>query len=193
MSDKTDWTKTESLMGKNQPSGDSIPTGRLEQPEHPLVPQVLLRPMAETNHKPGGGVLGFLAKLGEGKAKKHAVLKMLALKHNAEIDMLEARLTKLVKAQKVHADVVAEEYLNRLDARKLELLTELGIRNVNTRQTALVQLTNTTVAKIKEVQAMDWPEPLKERTIHDLLALLKRFNLQVMEELGTADEQRLPE
>jgi hypothetical protein len=191
---KTDWSKTEGLMGKREHPVDPVPTGQLEIPEQPLVPQVLLRPMAELDHKPGEGFGGFVAGLhGEGKAKKQAALKALTLKHNAEIDMLEARLTQLARVQKVHAEVVAEEYLNRLDARKLELLTELGIRNVDTRQSALVQLTNTTVAKIKEAQALDWPEPLKERTIHDLLALLKRFNSQVMEELGTAGEQPLTE
>jgi hypothetical protein len=195
MSDnKTDWSKAESLMGnKNRPAAP-VPTGQLEMPEQPLVPHVLLHPITELNHKPGEGFVGFVAGLhGEGRAKKHAAIRALTAKYNAEIDMLEGRLTQLMKVQKVQAEVVAEEYLSQLDARKLEVLTELGIRNVNTRQTALVQLTNTTVAKIKEVQALDWPEPLKERTIHDLLALLKRFNVQVMEELGTADEQRLPE
>ncbi len=181
-------------MGKKMPSAVPVPSEGPEMPEQPLVPHVLVQPLAETNHKPGEGFVGFLAGLqGEGRAKKRAALKILSARFNAEIDVLESRLAQLVRVQKVQADVVAEEYLRRLDARKLDVLTELGIRNVSTRQSALVELTNTTVSKIKEVQAMDWPEPLKDQTIHDILALLKRFNSQVMEELGTVDGHQLPE
>ena len=124
MSDnKTDWSKTESLMGQKERPGDQVPTGRLEKPDQPLVPQVLLRPIAELDNKPGGGLVGFVAGLhGEGKAKKQAALKALSLRHNAEIDMLEARLTQLVRVQKVHADIGGRAIPQALDARKLEAL-----------------------------------------------------------------------
>jgi hypothetical protein len=106
------------------------------------------------------------------------------LKYDAEIDILSSTLKQIVRVRTIHAEVAAEKYLNQLNAKHLEVLTQLGMRNVNTRQRAMVELTNTTVAKIKEVQASDWPDSLIDQTIHDLLLLLKKFNLKLMEEMG---------
>jgi hypothetical protein len=190
---KPNWSRVdalnEKLEGKKTPKPAQenalvpILEGKLEKLEQPMSPQVLSRPMKDINHEPNE--VGFFAGLhGEGKVKKKAIVKALELKYNAEIDTLEHRLTNLVRVRKVQAEVVAEGYLKQLDAAKLEVLTQLGMRNVNTRQNAMVELTNATVAKIKEVESSEWPESLKNERIHDMLVLLKGFNRKLMEELG---------
>ncbi len=41
-----------------------------------------------------------------------------------------------------------------------------------------------TAKKLKEVQARDWPESLKDSVINDLIALRQRFSDEMMKELG---------
>ncbi len=86
--------------------------------------------------------------------------------------------------KKTQADVLAKEYLSELDARHLEVLTEIGLRNKDTREKALLELTDRTVEKLREVQAKDWPEALIEDTIDKLLGLRQRLVDEILEELG---------
>ena len=93
-------------------------------------------------------------------------------------------LFRSVLMRKAEADVVAKEYLKELDSRQLEILARMGLRNKETRERALFDLTEMTATKLKEVQKADWPPELKTDTINQLFVLRARYVTEMMEELG---------
>ena len=95
----------------------------------------------------------------------------------------------MVGAGKARADVDYENYLKELDAEHLEVLAELGLRNKDVRERTLLQLTEMTAVKLKEVQAADWPNELKDATVNELFELRKRFAAEMMKELGGDSSQ----
>jgi len=123
-------------------------------------------------------------KFRERKISRKAALKALEASYNSQLDALTHSLVKAVQVQKTRADVVAEEYLKELDARHMEVMDELGLRNKETRERTLVTLTDQTVAKIKEVQAKDWPPSMIADTMNELHKLRKRFIAEMMKEVG---------
>jgi len=63
-------------------------------------------------------------------------------------------------------------------------LKDLGLRNAETRASALIEVRDMIAAKLGEVQKKKWPQPLVDRTIDDLLDLEKRVCAEMMKELG---------
>lgn len=183
---KTDWSFTDAIIKSTKnptsegkqvaspveeagllPTGDSI---------IPPAPTVVLPDMSASR--------GILMKWREQKLGRKAAMRALEAHYQSQLDALTYSLAKAVQVQKARADVIAEEYLKELDSRQLELLTELGLRNKETRERALLELTEMTAAKLREVQTKDWPEELMRDTISKLLALRKRVVGEMMKELG---------
>jgi len=81
--------------------------------------------------------------------------------------------------------LLAEEYLKKLDAKHLEVLAQLGMRNASTRWKAVTDLTDMAVAQVREVEGKEWPEKLIKNTVEKVFALRERVAAEIMKELGS--------
>lgn len=179
---KTDWSITEGLA-RSPRSGSKTLAADLGQ-TRVLAPE----------EKSAGGALaripsadeasGILTKLKARQLGRKAALEALEKSYMGQLDVLTHTIGTAARAKKTQIDVEAEEYLRELDARHLELLTQIGLRNKETREKALIELTDRTVEKLRDVQQRDWPPSLIEMTVQELFELRKRLVREVMEELG---------
>ena len=181
---KTDWSKAEAiLISEETPTtvrdqvARSVDRGELVPTRDSALPTTPAIGIPESGS-------GIIMKWKEKKLSRKATLKALEAHYSSQLDALTYSLTKAVQVQKARADVIAEEYLKELDARQLEMLAELGLRNKDTRERALLKLTDTTAARVKEVQEKDWPEQLVKDTLLELFTLRKRVVAEIMKELG---------
>lgn len=183
---KTDWTLAESVLNSDSAQSAvsseiarSLKTAELVPATDVGLPAALNLsvPAEETSR-------GILMKFRERKISRKAALKALEASYNSQLDALNHSLVKAVQVQKTRADVVADEYLKELDARHMAVMDELGLRNIETRAQTLLKLTDQTVAKVKEVQERDWPQPMIEETVNELFKLRKRFIAEMMKEAG---------
>ena len=173
---KTDWNRVERMARPDEaPSSDGA-----------LVPS---RPQDVAIPSPAniGEPTGILAKYKANKLERKAALKALEKSYSGQLSVLEHQIVKAEGLRKTEISVLAEEFLKDLDARHLEVLAEIGMRNKGTREAALVNLTEQTVEKLKDVQQRDWPESLVRDTVRDLLELRERLVREIMEELGNAE------
>lgn len=183
---KTDWSLTNSVMGSegNKATDADAQSSRAERGEliAPNDPDV---PSAPTVDAPDpNAATGIIAQFRRNQLSRKATIAALKEHYDTQLDTLKYSLAKASQVQKARADVLAEEYLQQLDARQLEVLSELGLRNKETRERALVELTEMTVAKLREVQDKDWPDEIRRDTIEELLGLRKRAVAEMMRELG---------
>ncbi|HEV7473685.1 MAG TPA: hypothetical protein VGN90_06540 [Pyrinomonadaceae bacterium] len=183
---KTDWSLAESILTTDEaPStvrdqvARSVDQGELVPTKESGLPAAPAIGVPDT-----GAGRGIMTKWKENKLGRKATLQALEVHYNSQLDALTHSLTKAVQVQKARADVIAEEYLKELDARQLEMLAELGLRNKDTRERALLKLTDTTAARVKEVQEKDWPQQLIADTMQELFKLRKRVVAEMMKELG---------
>jgi hypothetical protein len=179
---KTDWKKTEELILRTS----LPPAERIDAPGDPAarVPEAR-KSMPVAHPVPDAKALqGILAKWRTDRLERGAALQALKENYGSQLEVLKHCLTAAAKVKKTQADVLAKEYLCELDARHLEVLTEIGLRNKDTRERALLELTDRTVEKLREVQAKDWPESLIEDTIGRLLGLRERLVGEILLELG---------
>ncbi len=180
--DKTDWSVTENLT--------RVPRSGSKALAADLGPSRVVAP----DDKTAGGALaripsadeasGILTKLRARQLGRKAALEALEKSYMGQLDVLTHTIGAAARAKKTQIDVEAEEFLRELDARHLELLTEIGLRNKETRERALLELTERTVEKLRDVQQRDWPPSLIQDTVQELLDLRKRLVREVMEELG---------
>jgi hypothetical protein len=127
---------------------------------------------------------GILAKFQKQILSRKASIEALKARYDSELEFLTHKLSKACQVEKAKIDVMAEQFLQELDAQNLQVLSELGLRNKETRERALLALTESTVAKLKEVQEKDWPPTLIDSVVGELLALRKRVVDEIMAELG---------
>jgi len=183
---KTDWSLAEMILtseenpktirdqvARSVNQGELVPSKMSDAPP----PPTLGSPASSEG-------LGIMAKWKEKTLSRKATLKALEVHYDSQLDALTYSLTKAVQVQKSRADVIADEYLKELDSRQLEMLAELGLRNKETRERALLELTAGTAAKVKEVMEMDLPPQLVQDTIQELFKLRKRVVAEIMKELG---------
>jgi hypothetical protein len=86
--------------------------------------------------------------------------------------------------KKTETDVIAEEYLKELDARHMEVMNDLGLRNIDSRNRTLERLNDQYVAKIKEIRDKDWPPEVIAETLELMSRLRMRFIAEMMTEVG---------
>lgn len=184
--EKTDWTLAESVLNSDSAQSPvsseiarSLKTAQLVPTTDVGLPAVLNLsvPVEDTSR-------GILMKFRERKISRKAALRALEASYNSQLDALNHSLVKAVQIQKTRADVVADEYLRELDARAMAVMHELGLRNIETRAQTLLKLTDQTVARVKEVQEKDWPQPMIQETVNELFKLRKRFIAEMMKEAG---------
>lgn len=175
---KTDWSVIESVNQKKPQPAELIPVS---------VQLPAAQPKEQKAHpNQGEAPQGVLAKFQQGVMTRKASLEAMKLRYDSQIEALGHQLAKACQVEKAKADVVADEYLKELDAQHLQVLSELGLRNKETREQALMKLTQSTVNRLKEVQQMDWPPSMIEETIGEILELKKRAVAEIMNELGAS-------
>lgn len=128
---------------------------------------------------------GILARWQANTISRKAALEQLQSAYDAQLGLLKHQLEQAVTMKKAQADVIAKEYLKHLDAQQLEILTKLDLKNKGTREKALLELTEDTAARLKEVQNSDWPDILKADTVKQLFQLRERYVAEMMKELGS--------
>lgn len=176
--EKTDWSFTESLARVPKAESKSLAADLSDSAGTEKTAGSLARIPAIDDSS------SILVKYRAKKVGRKATLEALERSYAGQLDVLTHQISSAVQVKKTQIDVQAEEFLRELDARHLELLTEIGLRNKDTREKALIELTERTVEKLRDVQSRDWPPSLIEETVQDLFELRKRLVREVMEELG---------
>lgn len=127
---------------------------------------------------------GILMQWKKDAIDRQTALQAIQSQYDAQLEALRYQLTKAVTVSNAQVDCIAEEFLKKLDSEHLEVLKEFGLKNLDTRSNALIEVRDIIAAKLREVQGKSWPQSLVERTIDDLLDLEKRICAEMMRELG---------
>ncbi len=177
---KKDWSLAESVLSarKTNESRELAPV-RISVPVSP--PLAVASPtLAEPD--------GILAKWRANQMGRKAALDALAAQYSGHLDLLKHNIIEQVKVGKERISVAAEEQLKELDAKHLEVLAQLGLRNADTRLKTMADVTDMVVARLKEIEEKDWPMPLKEEMITKAFALRDRVIAEIMKEtVGSFD------
>ncbi len=128
---------------------------------------------------------GILSQFKANTIKRKAALAALQTHYDSQIDVLAHTLSKAAQVEKSRADVTARQFRKELDSKHLEVLAQLGMRNKDTRERALLDLTDQTTARLLEVGQKDWPQHFKDTVIKDLMVLHKRYIDEIVAELGS--------
>jgi hypothetical protein len=128
---------------------------------------------------------GILLQWQKSQIDRATALQAIQAQYDAQLDALRYHLRKAVSVSNARADRIAEEFLKKLDAEHIKVLADLGMRNAETRASALIEVREMIAAKLKEVSTRNWPQTLVDRTIDDLLDLEKRVSSEMMKELGS--------
>ena len=177
---KTDWSRVNAQLVKQDPQRN-VPS-RSDTREN--LPADLTAP-SQIEIPEMTAPAGILTQFKENRIKRKSALAALQTHYDKQLDVLTHTLSRVGQVEKARADVIAEEYLKELDAKHLEVLVELGMRNKQTRERALLELTDQTVKTIQDVMAKDWPEELISETINQLFSLRKRVIAELLKELGS--------
>ena len=185
---EADWSFVESHRQASgpQPSGTidlayNTPRGNELSPALSNAPADLDVPEPDMEAK-----RGILMQWKKNQIDRKTALAAIQAQHDAQLDALRYHLTKAVTVSNARADRIAEEFLKKLDSEHIQVLKELGLRNADTRATALIEVRDMIAAKLLEVQSKKWPNELVGRTIDDLFDLEKRVCAELMRELGSS-------
>lgn len=184
--DKTDWSFMEPILKKvnSQPpvSGQGtrsiggvelVPAGETNAPAVPT----LAVPDKTAAH-------GILMRYRQNKLSRKSTLQALELTYKTQLDALTHNMVRALQVKKTETDVIAEEYLKELDARHMEVMNDLGLRNIDIRNRTLEKLNDQYVAKIKEIRGKDWPPDVIAETLELMSKLRMRFIAEMMTEVG---------
>ncbi len=180
---KTDWALIDSAR-RTSKRAEPYTQGRPAELVATVIPSAATQELA-VPLPAAGAARGILMKWKSSTMERKATVTALDAQYSSALEILKHRLQKTVQGQNARADVDFEAYIKKLDQEYLEVWAELGLRNKDVRERTLIQLTETTAAKLKEVQAADWPKELKDEAINELFALRKRFAAEMMKELGS--------
>lgn len=179
------WARVEAAIK----SDDDFPPapGRVTQPADRSghLPAIATAPAAITVPLPDTeSPRGILMQWKKNQLDRTTALQAIQAQYNAQLDALRYHLGKAVSVSNARADRIAEEFLKKLDSEHIQILKELGLRNAETRATALIEVREMIFIKLKELETKKWPQPLVDRTIRDLFDLEKRVCAEMMKELG---------
>ncbi|MEM7313643.1 MAG: hypothetical protein AAF497_10880 [Planctomycetota bacterium] len=179
---RTNWELAESALAKTDATAAPSDSGEMVVPSNRDLPPApnLQVGISESDESPKG----VLARFHQNRLSRKASIAALKSHYDNQLDALRYTLAKACQVSKARADALAEKHLKELDAGHLEVLGQLGLRNKDTRERTLIELTDSTVEKLKEVQSKDWPPSLIEETIQQLFEVRKRAVAEIMNELG---------
>lgn len=178
---KTDWSQVTGALAKSPDASRTLPVQQADAENNSADLPAPSRIEVPEMTAPAG----ILTQFKENRIKRKSALAALQTHYDKQLDVLTHTLSRVGQVEKARADVIAEEYLKELDAKHLEVLVELGMRNKQTRERALLELTDQTVKTIQDVMAKDWPEELISETINQLFSLRKRVIAELLKELGS--------
>jgi hypothetical protein len=182
---KVDWSRVDARDKAKQgfspeTAQGSFPLERQENaPDNPIVPAAIAVRLPDTE-----APRGILMQWKRNQIDRKTALHAIQAQYGAQLDALRYQLHKAVTVSNARADRIAEEVLKKLDSEHIEILKDLGLRNAETRATALIEVRDMIAAKLKDVLEKKWPQSLVERTIDDLVDLEKRVCAEMMKELG---------
>lgn len=125
---------------------------------------------------------GILAQWRAKQMDRKSALAVLETKYAGHLEVVKHQVMEQVKVGKQTISVKAEELLNELDVKHLEIMSQLGMRNVSIRQKMMADATQMTVSQIREVEGKDWPDELKVDVITKALDLKEKFVNKIMAE-----------
>ncbi|TWU27558.1 hypothetical protein [Bythopirellula polymerisocia] len=128
---------------------------------------------------------GLLSQFKANQIKRKSALEALQTHYGSQIDVLKHTLSRAAQVEKSRADVTASQFLKELDSKYLEVLAQLGMRNKDTREKAILDLTDQTTVRLREVAAKDWPQQFKDSIISELMSLHQRYIDEIVAELGS--------
>src|SRR5262245_61711215 len=184
---KTDWSRVDARIKTKQelspvPKQVSSPLtrGEIELDDPTAVPESIALSVPETESS-----RGILHQWKLSKIDKKTALEAVQARYDAQLDTLRYQLRQAVNVSNARADRIADEFLKKLDAEHMEVLTSLGLRNASSRADALIKAREIIAIKLSEIQSKNWPQALVDRTIDDILELERRVCAEMMRELGT--------
>ncbi len=175
--DKTDWTNVNKAVQRRQLDSD-LPIN----PEGVGSPaSAIVRPGSNTPLSPEG----FIANYKANKITRTAVLEHLKVFHASQLEAAKHHLIEAVRVRKADSTATADQFLQLINARQLQFLTDIGLRDNQLRAEAVRKLQAQTAEQLKQTMAQDWPEALRENAINGIVELNRRFFQRLMTELGT--------
>jgi hypothetical protein len=175
--DKTDWTNVNKVVQRRAMDADlPINPDAASSPASGIV-----RPGSNAPVSPEGVIANFKAN----KITRTAVLEHLKAFHGAQLEAAKHHLSEAVRVRKADSTATAEQFLQLINARQVQFLTEIGLRDNQARGAALMTLQSQTADMLKQATSQDWPEALKDKAIAGILELNSRFFERLMTELGT--------
>ena len=133
---------------------------------------------------------GLIANFQAGKVQRAAVIEHLRTWYAAQLGVTKHRLAEAARVRNAEATLIAEQFLRALDQQHLEYLTTLGLRNLEVRQKALIQVGDQTTNILRDMQNRSWPQQLIDKTIQGIVELHERFFAKTMKELGEQGDRR---
>ena len=118
---------------------------------------------------------GIIAKYKAKMMDSKSALDVLQVQYKGHLEIVKHNVMEGVKVGKERISVMAEEQLKELDARHLEILGQLGLRNLATRTKILDDANEMIVSKMREVEAKNWPEAMKMEFIQKSFELRQKF------------------
>lgn len=133
---------------------------------------------------------GLLSQFKANQIKRKSALAALQTHYDSQIDVLKHTLSRAAQVEKSRADVTASQFLKELDSKYLEVLAQLGMRNKDTREKAILDLTDQTAVRLQEVQGKNWPQQFKDSIIDQLMSLHQRYIDEIVADLGSEYEDK---
>ena len=185
---KSDWSFIDSMRSKadaeTETRSELVPaSGQLLPNAEERGPGSLANVPREEPELPEGILARFQAKA----VSRRAALDALKVNYDFQIDSLKHNLSRALQVSNAKADTMAEEFLMELDAQHLTVLGKLGLRNKETRERVLMELTDSTVNTIRELQGKDWPQQFIEDAINQSMKLRERAINEIMRDIGGQD------
>ena len=172
---KTDWSFVDNLTEESETiRGELVEAssdGEVSLPStgnSPNAPQ-----------KPDGILASFQAK----KVTRRAAIEALTVNYKFQIDSLRHNLSKALLVSNAKADTMAKEFLMELDSQHLEVLGRLGLKNKETRERVLADLSESTANTLRELEQKDWPKQFIDEAIAQSLKLRARAIEEIMRDV----------
>jgi hypothetical protein len=182
---KTDWSAVNAVIRANKT--DTVPAS-LERPAQ--VPRTLQSPSGP-GPKPGGAPPdlianpeGVVAQYKMNKIARKAAVQHLEVWYDQQLDIVKHRLMEVARVRKAEATLLAEQFLEGINAAHLQFLTDLGLQTNAARDRAIIALYDQTAHTLRDIQTRDWPPMLIEEAMNGVVERHRRFFRKLNNELG---------
>ncbi|MGH8012983.1 MAG: hypothetical protein ACREQ4_10825 [Candidatus Binataceae bacterium] len=181
MSDANDkWANINQRLGK-QLEGKNVGNKATEAELVPApltpVPPTIVEPQPQS----------IIEKFKAHQLERRLAAKQLQAYHVARLEDLKHQLKEAVRMRMAAATQAAEQFLYQLNQKHLGFMAELGLKNVDTRQKILMELSEQTARRLEEVGQREWPSRLKDEAIDQIFAMNQEFAERLRHEFGRTE------